>query len=56
MMQRNGMLYFLVGGLVVAVAVMGYVIYDQQTTDEVEMKIELPGGNEVGVTGSVEKK
>ena len=55
-MQRNGMLYFLVGGLVVAGAGMGYVIYDQQTTDEVEMKIELPGGNEVGVTGSVEKK
>ncbi len=55
-MQRSGMLYFLVGGLVVAVAVMGYFIYDQQTKDEVEMKIELPGGNSVGLTGTVEKK
>jgi hypothetical protein len=54
-MQRNGMLYFLVGGLVVAVAVMGYVIYDQQTEDQVEMKIELPGGKELGVTGTVDK-
>lgn len=54
-MQRNGMLYFLVGGLVVAVAVMGYVIYDQQTTDQVEMKIELPGGQDLGVKGTVEK-
>src|SRR3546814_1580227 len=52
-MQRNGLLYFIVGGLVVAVAVLGYVIYDQQTTDEVEMKIELPGGTAVGLTGPV---
>ena len=55
MRSGSGWLYFIVGGLVVAVGFIGYLFYQEQSSEEVGIKLELPDGNEVGVKGEVEK-
>lgn len=39
---RSGFLPFVVGALVVAVAVLGYFLFNEQQGDSVELKIEVP--------------